>query len=258
MKHLNSTAGALIAAMIWCGYPALTASAQQGAPLGASLGGTVVTTDGMGIELAEIEIVPGIGKRQSSTSGKFRFDSIPAGRYLLAVRRIGFIPLRVFINLEPGQHLEYEIVLEIMPVVLSDIVIEAMDEDWTRSLRDFEFRRQRKLGKFLDRGQILESGATELQFLVRRQVPTFYTSFGSRAGPTALGNFRSGRVFGSRNDGCTPRIAFNGQLWSRDMSIDLLSITEVEAMEIFKQDEIPLEFRDPFNPPCGLVVIWAR
>lgn len=256
---LPNAAVRLLTVTIWCGFTPFLASAQQ-TSTGSSLGGVIITTDGLGIELADIEILPGIGRRQSSTAGKFRFDSIPPGRYLLAVRRIGFIPLRTFVTLEPGQHLEYEIVLEIMPVVLPDVVVEALDKEWTKSLRDFEFRRQRSVGTFLDRDQILESGATELRFLVRRHAPTFYTasSTGTRTGTVALGNFRSRRVFGSRTAGCNPRIAFNGQLWSRDMSLDDLNLAEVEALEIFKQDEIPLEFRDPFNPACGLVVVWGR
>ena len=69
---------------------------------------------------------------RTDESGRFRLDSVPAGRHLLVARRIGYQPLRDSISVAPDSGVRVRIVLASSPTEPScDLVIVArQDRRW--------------------------------------------------------------------------------------------------------------------------------
>ena len=87
-----------------------------------SITGTV--RDTAGVALAGAEVILRNKRLLTTPQGGFRFDSLPVGTHLIAIRRVGYTALRSSVSVRSGSR-EYNFVLHPAPQVLSTLKVEA-------------------------------------------------------------------------------------------------------------------------------------
>ncbi len=112
----------------------LTAVALPGALIGQGSGvitGTVSDTAGRAVRDARVHVlVPGVPTRfvattQTSAGGTYRFDSVPAGRVILEVQMIGFLPQFDTLPVAAGEAVRHDVHLRLSPITLVPVIFTA-------------------------------------------------------------------------------------------------------------------------------------
>jgi len=185
----------------------------------------------------------------SDSLGRFILRDMPAGPATLAVRRLGFEPLDMAIEIRGGATQSVAVVMTALPQDLPGMTTSALLDV---RLSDFYRHRQSGIGFFITRQEIEDRQADRISDILRR-VPG--TRLGSdRTGRAALRIKRSG---GGRD--CPPDIWVDG-VRATGMSVDDVPLTDVEALEMYRGPAgLPPEMNNRFgNPACGALVIWTR
>jgi len=226
--------------------------------------GAVQDTLGRGLEGAQVEILGLKLVTTTPSSGSFRFDNIRPGKYWVAVRRIGYAPLRTALTFNPGDDRDIVFELEPLAQVLPEIKVRAEDQRWMRRYQDFVWRSHSAFGHFLTRDDLDKSHAAYLGDVVRRYLP-FTTSdvfFNSTWSDPFSATSRM-RQFGSSSHGmlgrnCPPAVSVNGARPMGGWAVNDFRPESVEAVEVYRGGwEMPAEFVG-WDLPCGLVVVWTR
>jgi Carboxypeptidase regulatory-like domain/TonB-dependent Receptor Plug Domain len=222
-----------------------TASTQ--APL-ASLVGTVRDTNGTPI--AKARLSTGAAMTLSDSTGRFMLAGLPGGNTTLVVRRLGFEPLDVTLDLVAGVTQSLEVVLTYLPQDLPGMTTTATIASEAR-LRDFYRHRQSGMGYFLDRKEIESKHVVRISDILRRIPGTRISS--DRAGRQRMSIARNG----IRD--CPPDVWVDG-IRAYGMQVDDLPLSDVEALELYRGPAgLPPELNSRLgNPACGALVIWTR
>lgn len=185
----------------------------------------------------------------SDTAGHFAIDGLPAGMVTLSVRRLGFEPGQVSVDLVAGRRDSVLVTLVALPQVLPGVT-SAADARLRILLADFYRHRESGHGRFLDRAQISETRASILSDVLRR-LP------GVRISPDRGGRnvIRMGRS--ARN--CPPDFWIDN-VRAPFLNVDDIPITDIQALEVYSgPGGLPPEYNNRFgNPACGAIVIWTR
>lgn len=214
----------------------------------ASLVGTVKDTAGVPISKARLEV--GSTMALSDSTGRFMLPGLPSGSSKLLVRRLGFEPLDVTLDLVAGVTQSLEVVLTFLPQDLPGLTTTASSVADAR-MQDFYRHRKSGMGYFLDRKEIEEKHVARISDLLRR-LPG-----------TRVGSDRSGRQMlrmarnGIRD--CPPDMWVDG-VRATGMQVDDLPLSDVEALELYRGPAgMPPELNTRLgNPACGALVIWTR
>lgn len=248
------------AALLWAGG---SLAAQP-----ARITGTV--TDGTRpLESAIVEIFGRKGTVETGPNGTFTFDSLRSGPYWLRVRRIGYIPATFAITLDRGMTRRYEVQLTATPYELPDLVVSGGMTD--RKYNDFRWRKRASFGRFYTRDDITRMHAGDLVDVVRRGLPwvSRYAlengDFGWDPGDRYENHLAgySGRASAAsrlsrmpRN--CAPAVSVNGGFFTVGNSLRDWRLEDVEAVEVYRGSQVPIEFQRGTLTGCGLVVVWLR
>lgn len=214
----------------------------------ATLIGTVRDTSGTPVALARLSSSGMLAI--SDTAGRFMLV-LPGGATTVAVRRLGFAPRDMAMELSGGRTDSLFVVLKILPFDLPGVTAEA---DAFADMRLFEFYRHRRssAGHFFDRKEIEARRVTRISDLLRRLPGVRMIS--DRSGRMHL---RLARTAGGRD--CPPDYWIDGTR-AQFLNVDDLPITDVEALEVYSGPaRVPPEYNTRFgNPSCGTIVIWTR
>ena len=248
--------------------PISTLTAQKPAKPSPVMRGAVQDTLGQPLEGAQIEI---LGLKLAATTpgaGSYRIDDIKPGKYWVAVRRIGYAPLRTTLTFNPGD--DREIVFQLEPVahVLPEVVVQGEDTRWMRRYQDFVWRSHSSLGHFLTRDDIKKSHAAYLGDIVRRYLPFttsdvfFHSTFenGSNFMENRLGWFGGSSSLSRSRFGrdCSPAVSHNGARPIGGWAVNDFQPEDVEAIEVYRSGfQMPTEFIG-WGATCGLVVVWTQ
>ena len=181
----------------------------------------------------------------SNTEGQFRTGRLPLRRYDVSIEAVGFTRVSHVLDLsEDGLvHLRVEMAPEALE--LEPLVVTATRQSRLETAGFFE-RRQVGLGHTLTRAEIESRGPPS------RVSELFHGIPGMRVLPPQPG--RGGMVL--FRDGCVPRVILDGKPISFPIPIDeLLSIGELEAVEVYQGASTPVQF---LGYGCGTVVAWTR
>jgi hypothetical protein len=216
----------------------------------AALAGTVRDSGGLPVPLAQLTLL-GI-RALSDTAGRFLFTEIPPGIATLAVRRLGFAPSTLAIELVAGRKDSVFVVLALLPQELSGVNTEATSRLAVYLADFYRHRRGGSTGHFFERKEIDASNVHNISDLMRR-VP------GLRLLPDRSGRvqLRMGRSMGGRD--CPPDFWIDG-VRAPLLNVDDIPLDDVEAMEIYSGPAgVPPEMNSRLgNPGCGAIVIWTR
>ncbi len=189
---------------------------------------------------AQLSIAKAAGSATTSDSGRFQFDELPPGVHRIEVRRIGFQPLSIDVNLESRRT---ELTLEMRRIVtLDSVTVRAIG-----GLADFEDHRRLGLGSFLTRSDLEKQE-------MRRLVEVIGTMRGVRLVGNSVTSNRGPR---SLTRGCRPHIYLDSHLVG-DINLNTIPVASVEAIEFYAGPaQTPMRY-SKLNSDCGVLVIWTR
>lgn len=185
----------------------------------------------------------------TDSAGRFSLVGLPAGRVTVSVRRLGFEPADLVLDLVAGRRDSLFVTLVALPLELPGVTAAA-DSYLRLRLADFFRHRETGIGRYFDRAQITEMRVGQLSDVMRR-VP------GVRVNPGRDGRYtiRMGRS--ARN--CQPDFWIDN-VRAHMLNVDDVPMTDIEALEIYNGPSgLPPEYNNRFgNPACGAIVIWTR
>lgn len=241
MQWITRTSLGLAVAVVTAS--SVTAQSNRSAVVG-------LVRDSSGTPVPHAHVVSSGVRAVSDSAGRFSMERLPQGKVLVRVRRLGFEPLDLMVDLAADRRDSLLIVLAALPADLPGVTTTA---DAIARLRLPEFYRHRAngMGRYLDRQQLDAMHVSQTSDVLRR-LP------GVRLIPDRNGRLllRMGRN-GGRN--CPPDFWIDG-IRAAFLNVDDLPLSDIEALEIYSgPGGLPPEYNSRFgNPGCGAVVIWTR
>lgn len=247
-----------ILAMPWVLAPPLSAQAV--------LAG-VVREDGSGRVLEGVEVL--IEKTSLRTvtgaSGRYVLPAVPIGRRTLLFRQVGFLPMRVIVNLAARDTTQVDGTLVPRTVVLDSILVEARRNRGGVGVEGFEDRRRLGMGRFFDSLELRRAEHVRLNDLLRRKggVAVGLSNLDGRRQWVAL-NPEMRDFTGVLN--CAMQVYYNGIRVGLGGKLpnatppDLQSfdVASLGAVEVYRSgSEVPVEYGGP-HAACGAVLLWSR
>ena len=209
---------------------------------------------------ADVSVV-GIGARVvTSENGRFRMLQVPAGQYLLVVRRIGYAPTSGIIQVPEADTVRLSYTL-----VRSDRMLDTVrvkERRVTMRMLDFEVRRKQGQGQFITLEEIERRGSLQTSDYMRsmRGVEVSRVTTQAFAG-TQVYSRREGGGFdaGGQQQYCAMQVVLDGIILPRNFDLDLLPPPkQIAGIEVYTgAATIPPQFGGP-DRRCGLVAVWTR
>lgn len=232
------------------------AGAQRAPRAAGAIDGVVSDTSLRPLADVTVTIVGTDTRVVTGANGRFRLVAVAPGPYMLSLRRVGFEPASVRVQVAQDDTLRVSFTLE--PAVASlDTVTVAAPAVSPRLAEVYE-RRKRGPGQFITQDQIERLNKVAASDLFR-------TFMGIRL--TADGRFAESMR--DRAKKCPIMAIVDGFAKYSDFG-QLPSPQEIAAIEFYSgPSEIPLQFKsmvgnpvDPVHDPggvsCGLILIWTR
>jgi len=236
-------AGVVIAFAAATRVPAQTA---QTATL--TVRGEVTDSTGAAVVGAQVS-VGATGTVVTGEDGHFTLPSVPIGKTHIAVRRLGFRPVAIDLNLitEPGF---LPIVLAAIPEALSAVTVQARREVFDTRLSGFNVRKTRGMGYFLTRDQIEHTTSSHLVDALR-----------SFPGVRVL-NLRNalGRSVSLGGANCPPLVFLDGfPATAGPLDLDGIELGSLEGVEVYAGSTgVPPELIGPRGlDRCGVIALWS-
>lgn len=234
----------------WSCVCVVVPAAQEGAVGTGGVDGKVRDASGNPIVGAQVTVGGTSLVAESDELGEFKLAKAAAGATSLRVRRIGYKPDTIRVDILAGQTLPVEIVLDRLAVELAPLVVYGR-RNLTGRLAGFYDRMSRGNGHFMTREQIERRNPHNMTDLFR-MIP------GARVQPTRFGD---GRVTfrGSRNP---PLVWLDGTpLYAGEFNLDTVDPRSFEGIEIYSgPSSVPAEFQGnrTMSSANGTIVLWSR
>lgn len=211
--------------------------------------GRVLNESNQPIAAATVTVGADGPKAVSGQDGRFTFAGIPPGRFPVAVSHVAFTDVADSIGVELGTLITMNVRMAPTVIPLAPIVVEA------RSLRlqnaGFYDRRERGIGSYVTRPEILATLARQASDVLRRQPGMRLVRRTSGFGYVVVGRGE-----------CPFRYFVDGTRVGPTFQIDDVDVDWIEAIEIYRGPaSVPIEFMLPpteQNANCGIIAIWTR
>jgi hypothetical protein len=251
MQHLNSRVTfALLCALV------STAAAQGSSsdPRAARLTGRVADAVGAAIVKAEVLVTNTSFHVQTGDDGRFELGGLPSGPIEVVVRRLGFAPAKIALELGDGELRDIRVLLAPVAMVMDSVAVTATAEPPAveKAYGGFEMRKSRGFGTFITREQIekknprvttdLFRSVSGVKLLRENGTPTVVSS---RLGTMAY---------------CPVRYYVDGASYPLyGQSIDIMvQVVDIGAIEVYPGGaSVPPQFGGR-ESACGVVAIWTR
>lgn len=247
----------LLAGMVGVAISTLAARAggAQRVPVDArhTVIGSVRAADESRLVGAHVQLL-GTGRGDSGVTavteadGTFRFDRVPDGSARLAVRRLGFRPETLSVDVPQLDGGPVVIALERVAQPIAPVVVRESRRA-PRLASAFERRRAGGFGHYLTRADIERRNPQRTTDLLRELPGVTLTSSGPR--------FRAA----GRAQSCEPVYFLDGMpLGSGTLDLDALSPKSIEAVEVYSgAATVPAALRTAMAPGgCGAIALWSR
>jgi hypothetical protein len=205
--------------------------------------------------------------------GEFRMDRLPAGRYAVAVRFLGFAPFTDSVTVSDGKVVEREYVLTEAPALLDSQRVVAktmMDEP---HMAEFEERRKAGIGRFIGREELrkVEGGRPLMNYVASTiaGLRLFRPNRKDRPGDWFIGSSGHGgsnRATASSN--CAVALYIDGNPFfvpgvtrtpdGGAPDISQLSADDFSAVEYYPDGAGAPARYNTSNMGCGVMLFWRR
>lgn len=195
-----------------------------------------------------------LGARRLDTTnanGAFRLDAVPHGAYALRVRRIGYLPIVVPVDISDTDT-EHTLLLPEVPTRLPGVTVEGQRTDLPRRFYEAYRRSEIRYGYFFTAQEIDRINPFDMESL-------FYRIPGARINERWLAFGRCDPTRGPAKvqvwiDGF--RITRNGGPGEARDALRLVHPSSVQIMEVYTSvSSIPAEF---YDDACAVVAIWTK
>jgi len=241
---LSLRAGAVLVAMLW----SLPAAAQR-----RTLNGIVRDSAGEPIPEADVSIPSAHLLTRTDNFGAFVLKRVESGQTELSVRRLGFVPRIIQLDIQPSGIDTLIVVMTAQALELPGIAINDRTKRHLLWIEDFYRRRAKGIGgTYYTREDIEARHASRLSDVLRDAPGVRFAR--ARGGGNGIrfdtpANFRSN---------CTPQYFVDGQRVA-NIEVDDLSARDVEGVELYAgPSSTPTQFQQGTITSCGTVVIWSR
>jgi hypothetical protein len=236
------------------------AIARSSAALGRGMvRGTVLSVDNRPVGNARVE-APGRGVAVvTKDDGTFNLDGVPIGTQLIIVRRLGFEPARINVNVSSRQPTDLKVTLGPSAPVLDAVLVTAR-RNYALEKSGFVARQRAGWGKYFTREQIQKANPYNLTDFLSN-VPGIQVVHG--LGGASVNDRRVRTILGGgRGGGCT-HIWIDGFEWNIAEAGDIdafVSPGDIIGLEVYKEREIPVQYMPRADQTCPAVVIlvWTR
>jgi hypothetical protein len=223
-----------------------------GAPLGAQASGSSLFIAGVAdaetgqpLEDAEVVFIELRRLARANALGEARFDGIPVGAQLVRVRKIGYAPSEVRLNVR-GDTSGAVFRLTRSVTQLGAVNVEA---NMPASLLDFDRRRRRGIGRFLGPEVFDKERDRDFGFLMASRFP----------GLRVVTNGTGQQIVSMRGTSpCPVRVMVDGIPAGIDDDIWMVKTWDVAAVAYYTGSEIPVEYRAYTRDVCALILVWSK
>lgn len=223
------------------------AYAQKG-----SVTGVVRDSAGNPIPEADVSIVSAHLLSRTDIAGVFAFTRLGTGQTELAVRRLGYAPRSLQIDVRPDMRDTVIVVLVEQALELPGVAVNDQMKRQLIWIEDFYRRRAKGIGgTYFTRDDIEARHASRLSDVLRDApgVRFVRSRLGSGVRFDASSNFRRD---------CQPQYWVDGQRVS-NVEVDDFPVRDVEGIELYAgPSSTPQQFSQGAITTCGTVVIWSR
>lgn len=219
----------------------------------AIVSGTVVDGNGQPIPGAHVSVTGGTNAATTDSSGAFTLSGQPTGTHPLVVRRLGYMPVELPVNLTPLRNNVVSVQMEQYVPVLADVIIEGNRLAALERV-GFNQRKARGTGRYVERAFIRDRNAFRLGNLLET-IPGLRRP-GDGFGGSCTNYFLDGVQW--RGGIMSGSVGGGGMQTPLD---DFVLPDEVEAIEVYSGGFTPAEFQTlstRANDRCSTVVIWTR
>lgn len=190
-------------------------------------------------------------------NGRFRITKIPAGQYLLMVKRVGFRPTSAVIQVPETDTLRLSYTLEPVPAEQLRAVV-VTEKSPSAKMAAFEARRKAGVGEFMTAAEIEQRNPAYSTELIRKfksvnvtpdhsSVITQYYAISAREG----GNPQLGA--------CPMQVYLDQVPLPSPFNLDLLPAPrDIGGIEVYAgASTIPLQFAG-YDRGCGVILVWTK
>ncbi|MDB4882512.1 MAG: TonB-dependent receptor plug [Gemmatimonadetes bacterium] len=213
----------------------------------ATILGEVVTPTGEAVRDARVNLDGLSSSVISNDTGVFMLPRLPPGSQTVIVRRIGYLPKRIAVELREGATTALAIVLDKTVRVLDSVrVIGKRYSSQEEFLAEFEQRKRASPGGIFYTEEYLRRH-------VYRDTPDIFRNIaGLTVSPDGVVSLTRGAA--SLTDSrCVPALFIDDI--KMDTTLDIVRPHEIRAVEIYKSAaSVP----PMYNDPCGAIVIWTK
>lgn len=223
------------------------AEAQKG-----RLTGLVRDSAGAPVPEADVSIASAHLLTRTDNAGAFVLPRVDPGQTEVSVRRLGYMPLSLQVDVRPNASDTLIIVMVAQALELPGVAIDEQTKRHMLWIEDFYRRRAKGIGgTYYTRDDIEARHASRLSDVLREApgVRFIRTRGGSGIRFDSPANFRRD---------CVPQYFVDGQRVP-NLEIDDLSARDVEGIELYAgPSSTPTQFQQGAVTSCGTVVIWSR
>jgi Carboxypeptidase regulatory-like domain len=232
--------------------PRGAATAAAGGAVHARLTGTADRP----LANVSVRVFPSRETVSTDSLGEFHFEGLEPGMRDFFVRRVGYAPTMVSIEVSAGDTARVVVPLVASVQTLAPVTVEARVS--SLNLGGFELRREGKIGggTFIGREEIRARENSSMQTLLRTFGRVFVEESPSGGDIRVYGR---GGVNPLYNDRCAMRMMVDAVLMPDDSPLSMLPpLNEIAGIEIYQASgAIPPQFSYA-APKCGLLIVWTR
>lgn len=250
MRHLNSHRYAAIALVLTTSVLGAQGTAIEPRP--ARLTGKVADAVGAAIVKAEILVTNTNVRAETGTDGRFELPSLPSGSVEVVVRRLGFSPAKIALDLGTGESRDIRVLLSPVAMVMDSVAIIAPAPEIEKAFGGFEMRKSRGFGTFITREQIEKKNPRVTTDLFR--TVSGVKLLRENGTPTVVSTRLGTLAY------CPVRYFIDGASYPLyGQSIDtMIQVADIGAIEVYPGGAtVPPQFGGR-ESACGVIAIWTR
>jgi hypothetical protein len=238
--------------------PSASAAAEKPRVARATLTGIVLDPGGTPLARARVSVDADTAFAVTGSDGRFTVHNLRTGTRLISVRRLGFEPTQLPVDLRATRPTDVTVRMGELVAQLDTVRISAVRRNQQLDKVGFNRRMTMASGFFMTPDQIEKRNAYDVADLLTG-APMLRRTSGSR-GTIISGRTPQVNVGGtgstSFSNGCVIFVV-DGVPWRGGDVNDFVAANDVAAIEVYAKTFVPAQFRSGFDD-CETVVIWTK